>query len=481
LVVAFPDGGLEVVFDWAIDGGGWPGPLAEVHDTSVGETWLGPLGLLGRLELELGLPSRHATPLERVIALTSTMSGTNGFWARSFDTDPIATARRLLDDRDTLVTWGWSGQPASERLAALWSATAPARPGVPDRLRVVLDALVRRQIDLASVRVVDPVDHVPPLWQQVFVALQRQGVRVLEQPLPVVPSAGDLAGARASGFTPIGDGTLQLLRPHGSLAAAESAGSDLVRWAGVDLPIHVAPSRPAPAVDVSREPGTITIGRSDAMYPPARMAPSSAAPVPSMIGEVVTLGPRISLAGKPDMEAIGDAIHAFLAADRPDLGDDERLDLASTLLASHGVPDHVADRDVVTMATRLWTWIAARFPMAHMRREWPIAYRDPCGTIVAGTADLVLVDPARVIVIDHKTFPGSTEAAAERAVGYSGQLAAYATALGAGYGAAVGTWIHFPIRGHLVEVCLDTTPGESLVRAEGYGEPVVGGGIIDET
>jgi ATP-dependent exoDNAse (exonuclease V) beta subunit len=236
---------------------------------------------------------------------------------------------------------------------------------------------------------------------------------------------------------------------------ATVAGVQPVRWASIDLSIRVAPARPAPPVAAPREPGMITIGRPPELRFHARATPSTALAVPCTLGEVVILGPRIAVTGNPEMAAIGDAVHSFFAADASDLDDAARLALASELLSSFSVAEHLAPSDVVAMASRLWTWIASRFPTARLHREWPIAHRLETDTIVAGTADLVLAHDAGFTVIDHKSFPGTSEAAAERALGYSGQLAAYANAIRAATGANVtSTWIHFPVRGRLVEVRL---------------------------
>jgi ATP-dependent helicase/nuclease subunit A len=232
-------------------------------------------------------------------------------------------------------------------------------------------------------------------------------------------------------------------------------GAEQVTWAGLDVSIRVVPSRPAPAVTVLVQPGLITLGRSPEPRPRAQSTPSSAAPVACALGEVVVLGPRIGVRGKPDMEAIGHAIHGVLAADRPELDEPARFELATALLARHGVVEHLVVAEVLAAAKRLWTWIDARFSGALVHREWPIVHCTDAGTIVSGTADLVLDVATGFVVIDHKTFPGTTEAAAVLALGYSGQLAAYADAIRAATGVAIAsTWIHFPVRGRLVEVRL---------------------------
>jgi len=47
--------GLEILFDPAIDRGGWPGVLGD-RRAAAGRVWLGPVGLLERLEVELARP-----------------------------------------------------------------------------------------------------------------------------------------------------------------------------------------------------------------------------------------------------------------------------------------------------------------------------------------------------------------------------------------------------------------------------------------
>lgn len=221
--------GLYVVFDPAIDGGAWPGPLRD-RNAVIGEAWLGPLGLLDRLEVELGLLARHATATERVADLSRKLANKDGFWRSSFETDPIATSRRLLADRGTLALWGWRGEPVSERLVALWNATEDALPGVADRLRRIVELLPRRNVDISAIRIVESVETLPPLWRQVLEGLRNAGVGIDEALLIDNPATGDLAAARGSGFAPRGDGTLQLVRPHGPLAAADEVAAALAAF-----------------------------------------------------------------------------------------------------------------------------------------------------------------------------------------------------------------------------------------------------------
>lgn len=234
-----------------------------------------------------------------------------------------------------------------------------------------------------------------------------------------------------------------------------------ITWGGTSCAITIVPCRPAAANAPTCTPGHVTDGRPAARYPLARSSPSTALPVPCILGAVVVLGQRIPVKGNPDLEAIGDALHAFFAADHLSLAIAERLSIATDVLAGHGVSDALDSGKLVGAGDRLWAWIAARFPDACIRREYPLVHRTLSGTVVAGSADIVVEHRDGLAVIDHKSFPGTAEEAAARAIGYSGQLTAYAAALRAATGTDVtSTWIHFPIRGCMVEVRLGVSINE---------------------
>lgn len=235
-------------------------------------------------------------------------------------------------------------------------------------------------------------------------------------------------------------------------------GIETVSWAGTKVDVHVIPSRPVTANPPAIVPGTVTTTRPRTTRPPARLSPSDLAPLPCSLGEVADLGSRIAVMGRPDMESIGRAIHAFLASDRAETAFDERVAELDQLLAAFGVTPNVEAAAVVSAASRFWLWLESRFPAARLYREWPLIHRTITGTVIAGTADLLLASSGSFAVLDHKTFPGSHDEAKDVALGYSGQLNAYANAVGAATGAPViSTWIHFPIVGQVMELVMPTT------------------------
>jgi hypothetical protein len=218
--------GLRITFDPGLDHGAWPGPLA-TRDAVMGELWIGPLGLVARLETELGLGARRTSPTERAAALAGLLSTRTGWWRASYEADALATARRLLRDRDLLCMWGWRGEPAGDRLQQLWTATQGARPGLPDRLRAVSEQLDVLRPEIEVIETYTPPSALEPLWRDVFAKLATAGVRIVGIEPPAASAKGDLAASRDKGFVPKGDGTLALLRTHGPLAAADEVAASL--------------------------------------------------------------------------------------------------------------------------------------------------------------------------------------------------------------------------------------------------------------
>jgi ATP-dependent helicase/nuclease subunit B len=212
---------MRLVFEPDFDFGSWPGPLAAC-DAVTGEEWVGQAGLLSRLELALGLGGPETPGAERAAALVPQVLSVQGFWSESATRDPLGTARRLLAWRDELYMGGWTGAAFTSRLAQLAEVTATVAPGFPDRLASVTETLTRRRADIEQVELLIPPEELPHTWRAVLAGLERRGTAVREIRLPeILATQCDLHAARAAPFHPGGDGSLQLLRPYGSLAAAE--------------------------------------------------------------------------------------------------------------------------------------------------------------------------------------------------------------------------------------------------------------------
>lgn len=172
------------------------------------------------------------------------------------------------------------------------------------------------------------------------------------------------------------------------------------------------------------------------------------------IAETVELGPRVVLAGSPDMELVGEACHRFFAADEVGLGPDARLQLAGDILRRWGVPQLAPD-DLVTLSDRLRTFIDARYGEAEQRREWPVhALVD--GQIISGRIDLLIDAPAGLAILDHKSFPGDFDLGGDRLASFAAQVGLYADALKAATDRDCGEfWIHQPLAGRALRVVIE--------------------------
>jgi hypothetical protein len=175
------------------------------------------------------------------------------------------------------------------------------------------------------------------------------------------------------------------------------------------------------------------------------------------IGEVVSLHSAMPIDSKiAAYDVMGDAVHAFLAADTDGLDAAERLERGRRIIIAAGLIGIVRPEMLVEAADRLRAFVDARWPGATWHREIPIEafIAGPNGTRrVGGTIDLLLETGNGCIIVDHKTFPGTSESAwRAKGVEFLPQLAAYAEALRRVPGKRVaGCWLHFPLGGGMVE------------------------------
>ncbi len=194
-----------------------------------------------------------------------------------------------------------------------------------------------------------------------------------------------------------------------------------------------------------------------------RISPSNAAAdwpelVLPTIGEIVTLPAAMPLDGKvAEYNVLGDAVHAFFAADVEGLSAEERVARSRRLLAAAGLVGVVRAEALVEASDRLRAFVDQRWPGAVWHREVGI---DACIETahgerrVAGIIDLLLETPGGYVIFDHKTFPGRGEAALRaKMVEFTPQFAAYSAALRkVSARDVIGCWVHLPAAGALVEL-----------------------------
>lgn len=360
---------VRIVFDPAFDATPWPGPLAG-RDAAAGEAWAGPRFLLNLLETQLGLGGPVVPTALRSATLVPAIRGRDGFWRASAEVDPLGTARTLLDWRDALAMAGWRGEVlrGGGRLPALAAVTAGAPPGMPDRIAAVADALDHRAADLEEIVLVEPSDDLAPAWRRVLDRLAAHGTRLTPLMLAPADAHGDLARAQLLRFAPEADGTLQLLRAHGPLQAAEEVAAWLAaRPAGVPTVVIGAD----PVLDAAlRRHGLPTTGaarhaRDNALVQilPLVLALGWAPPDPQRALELLTIAdgpvPR-SIAWR-----LAKALHEQPAVD----SDPWRAMLATGLAAieSSADRDRLQARLAVLFDARVRR--GGRYPVAEVRRR----------------------------------------------------------------------------------------------------------------
>lgn len=213
---------MRVVLGADLGDGGFPGPLG-ARDAVLDEAWVDLAGLVGLLEIRLGIARRDPpTEAERAAALAQVLRAATGApWARSLEVDPLATAREVVRLKDALTLAGITDDVDSDRLpprlAAVHRLARPILPGIPDRALACLQALAAGgHARIEELVQVDDTDALPLLTRRLLAALGADGTSVERQAAaPIIDERDtDLAAARGRGDAVyVGDGSLVLWRP----------------------------------------------------------------------------------------------------------------------------------------------------------------------------------------------------------------------------------------------------------------------------
>ena len=163
------------------------------------------------------------------------------------------------------------------------------------------------------------------------------------------------------------------------------------------------------------------------------------------IGELV-LGDRIQVSNKTKDSAIGDVIHAFLAADRDDRAPAERLQMAQAHLYRFGVQKHLKAEDLVTVSDRFRHYLERRFPDAKHHREMTVRAKVQ-GQIVQGYIDWLVESEEGNWIFDHKTFRGNVSAAKDKIREFEPQLQAYSGIVQQATGRKTSATVYWALRG----------------------------------
>ncbi|MGW8788631.1 PD-(D/E)XK nuclease family protein, partial [Heyndrickxia sporothermodurans] len=197
----------------------------------------------------------------------------------------------------------------------------------------------------------------------------------------------------------------------------------------------------------------LAVERARTVRRPLRLQPSTAETGMSFTaGKRINLGVRIPIKETPEMDALGQAIHAFMAADRPETELDVRCAKARFVIERWEMTNHIAPESLVEAADRLWAALSERYPGARIRREVPV-FATLGSQVVAGRVDLLVEGEDYFAIIDHKSFPGRQDLSEKKAIQYGSQLDLYERAIAAATGkTCVGLFVHLPVVGAVIEV-----------------------------
>ena len=186
---------ITLHFNPQYDTGVWAGEPAQ-DSSRIGESYIGPMGLLSLLEVRLGLTASDI-PLHETLAVYMKAAkeafGKNPkiFFNKSLTLSPLATAQELLRWRDELVLAGWSAATVAPGAMttgarAILGGLAEVETLLPggfrtmsDRWRIVLAAL-KEKAPLKGFNVIvhAPKIHLHPAYQAVLDGMSSCGIPV---------------------------------------------------------------------------------------------------------------------------------------------------------------------------------------------------------------------------------------------------------------------------------------------------------------
>ena len=170
--------------------------------------------------------------------------------------------------------------------------------------------------------------------------------------------------------------------------------------------------------------------------------------------EMLEIGTKISVAGKPDPAALGTCIHdIFCVAENK--SDKEIADMVK----AYGFETNLPKTDEIKKAwDALTSWLTSNYgPAKKQYHELPFKHQLATGQNVTGSMDFVRETDAGCVVVDYKTFPGEKndlmDTKSDYYVGkYKGQLECYEQALTAGGKKVIAKVLYYPVVGVVVKI-----------------------------
>lgn len=179
---------MHIIFGYELDTGSYPDSLGD-DEARQGVVVLGPAGLIGVLETQLGLSGVHVHQAVRIGQyLRRLRAADNGefFYSRSLQADYWSTAKQVLAWRDDLVLSGWKGilpESSPRRLKEMATVEnleeLELSSGLGDRLTRIFAALgTGKQLSIQLIELMEPLGSLPYIWDKLFSILAQHDVKL---------------------------------------------------------------------------------------------------------------------------------------------------------------------------------------------------------------------------------------------------------------------------------------------------------------
>lgn len=227
----------------------------------------GPNGLLGLLELRLGLSSKPVSYAIRVAqyrhALETAAAQKPRFYSESFGKDGFSAAETLLRWRDELILGGWDGSSDPVYSARLQDfadveqlAGSNLPPGFGDRIRLVLAELEHLDAKLGGIEVLDDPKYFPRLLRDLFTKLGAS--LAIERVSPAATPGTDLWTVQQALVDPspgsqiklANDGTVSFVTAYSEVTLAHFAGQILQKSRQENLSAAIIVESECPYLEV---------------------------------------------------------------------------------------------------------------------------------------------------------------------------------------------------------------------------------------
>lgn len=254
---------------------------------ALGAAVVGPLGLLDLLETQLGLLQAPVSRAQRIVQYRDCLQSRDDpgrCYHRSFHTDELGTAERLLAWRDEWHLHGWDGDfqgSAPRRLRDLAEVERAAverlAPSLGERLQEVERALRGHTPPIACLTLLDPIEDFPKRWRDVLAHLP-----IRPAPASEAPGQGWLARLQGALRQLRSDATLAHLayEADGGLTVVQAETAALAgRWAaaqldgGDDLLVTAGPGGRLDEILATAGRARLGVSEPSAFRPPLQVLP----------------------------------------------------------------------------------------------------------------------------------------------------------------------------------------------------------------